>query len=484
MTIKHRGGLPREQTALLPASVEDYVGAVSMVRVIDAWVERLDVFELGFRKSAVKGTGRPPYDPADLLRLYLYGYQQRIRSSRALERESRRNLEVMWRLRQLSFDHKTIADFRRDNATALHAAAAEFVQFVRRAGVLAEAQVVAIDGSKFKASAAVGSVVDEDSAASRRARLAQQIGEYLEQMDELDRAEAGEDDAHVQRLQEAAIRLLDRDYALAQAQERIAAQAAQPVADPIKPQTGLTDPDAVALRHGVAGYNVQLAVEESSKLVVAHEVTRHANDHRSLAPTAQAAQQALGGGPLTVVADTGYMNGAQAQRCEDAQITPVVPMQQPANPRGEQFYPKSEFAYEAEHDRYRCPDGQHLLRFKQSNTRQEDHYATDACGGCARKAQCTQAARRTIVRGWHEAAAQRAAARADKRWMRRRAATAEHPFGLLKALLPGGFLVRGLNKVRGEMALAVLAVNLRRATHLLGIERMMQCLTMSAQPAG
>ena len=172
MAKGHKRGLAREQTALLPAAVEDYVGAAHIVRVIDAWVERLDVFVLGFGKSAVKATGRPPYDPGDLLRLYLYGYWQRVRSSLALERECRRNLELMWLVRQLVFDHKTIADFRKDNSKALQATCAEFVQFVRAAGLLGgEDAVVAVDGSKFKASAAVGSVVDEAGAAASLFRI-------------------------------------------------------------------------------------------------------------------------------------------------------------------------------------------------------------------------------------------------------------------------------------------------------------------------
>jgi transposase len=491
MAKGHKRGLAREQTALLPAAVEDYVGPAHIVRVIDAWVERLDLFVLGFGKSAVKATGRPPYDPADLLRLYLYGYWQRVRSSRALERECRRNLELMWLVRQLVFDHKTIADFRKDNGKALQATCGEFVQFVRAAGLLGgEDAVVAIDGSKFKASAAPGSVVDEATAVARRERLAQKIGEYLAQLDAQDLAEAGEDDARVEQLQDALIRLLERDGALAAAQERIAAQiaaqATEPVVDPIKPQSGLTDPDAVALRHGLAGYNVQQAVDAHSKIVVSHEVTRHANDHRSLAPSAQAAQDALGGGPLTVVADTGYMNGAQAQQCEECDIVPVVPMQQAASTAGDGLYPKTEFVYDPGRDTYRCPAGAELARFKRSATRQEDHYRTAACGECAQRQRCTPAAQRTIVRSWHAAAAERAAARArdNPAWMRLRSATVEHPFGLLKAILPGGFAVRGLAKVKGEMALAVLVVNLRRAMNLVGIDKMVQLLQPPAPQTG
>lgn len=475
MSVGHKRGVDRGQSALLPPSVEDYVGAAHIVRLIDAWVERLDLAALGFARSRPAATGRPPYAPDDLLRLYLYGYWNRVRSSRALERECRRNLEVMFLVRQLVFDHKTIADFRKDNGAPLQAACAAFVQFVRGEGLLGlDEAVAAIDGAKFKASAAAGSVVDEAGAMKRRERLAERIAEYLAQMDEFDAAEAGTQDPQAERVAAALIKLLDQDVALAAAQAAIQAKAEAQAAEaePIKPQAGLTDPDAVALRHGVVGYNVQQAVDSESKLIVAHEVTQQGNDHRSLAPMAAAAQAALGVEALTVVADTGYMNGEQAQRCEDAGITPVVPMQQAASTTGEHLYPKTAFAYDPATDTYRCPAGALLSRFKRSRSRQTDTYGTPACAHCAQKARCTNGTRRTIARSWFAAAAERAGQRASRDWMRLRAATAEHPFGLLKAILAGGFLVRGLAKVKGEMALAVLVVNLRRAMNLMGIERM------------
>ena len=506
--MRHKRGVDRSQSALLPPSVEDFVGPAHLVRVIDAFVARQDMVGLGFDKSRPAATGRPPYAPDDLLRLYIYGYWQRIRSSRALERECQRNLEVMYLVRQLAFDHKTIANFRKDNAAAIEAVCAQFVQFVRGAGVLEGSEaVVAIDGSKFKASAAQGSVVDEASAAARRQRLSERIGQYLEQMDALDAREQVASEASAEQLQAALLRLLEQDHALAQAQTVIAEQAqaqaqAQaptepeaadahtpeshtpepraPEAIPVKPQVGLTDVDAVNLRHGQVGYNVQAAVEAHSKLIVAHEVTRQANDHRALAPTAQAAQAALPGQRLTVVADTGYMNGEQAQRCEQSGITPVVPMQRVAhNSAQADLYPKSAFVYEAASDTYRCPAGALLERYRRSRTEQVDHYRTAACGSCGHKGQCTASAQRTIARSWFAAAAQRAdeRARSDPSWMRLRACTVEHRFGLLKALMPGGFLVRGLQKVRGEMALAVLTVNLRRVMNMWGAEKLMQMLS-------
>ena len=486
----HKRGVDRGQSALLPPAVEDFVGPAHMVRVIDAFVARQDMVALGFRKSQPKATGRPPYGPDDLLRLYIYGYWQRIRGSRALERECKRNLEVMFLVRQLVFDHKTISDFRKDNGKALQLACADFVQFVRGAGLLGtDEAVIAIDGSKFKASAAAGSVVDEASAAARRDKLAERIAEYLAQMDEVDAAEAARDEPTVEQVEAALKKLLDRDVALAQAQAQIQAkaeaQAAQPQVQAVKPQAGLTDPDAVALRDGLVGYNVQQAVDAKSLLIVAHEVTQQANDHRSLEPTALAAQAALQVEQLTVVADAGYMNGAQAQRCEQAGITPVVPMQQAGSTKGEDLYPKTAFVYDPASDTYRCPAGALLARCKRNRTTQTDYYRSPACAGCALKAQCTQAPARTIARSWFAAAAERAdaRARADRTWMRLRASTVEHRFGLLKSILPGGFLVRGLQKVRGEMALAVLTVNLRRAMNLLGVEALIKKLELEPAPS-
>jgi len=306
----------------------------------------------------------------------------------------------------------------------------------------------------------------------------------------MDASEAAQDDPKVAELEAALSKLLDKDAVLAetqgQIQAQIEAQAATPDPQAIKAQAGLTDPDAVALRDGSAGYNVQQAVDAQSKLIVAHEVTRHANDHRSLEATAKAAQAALGVEQMTAVADTGYMNGEQAERCEQAGIIPVVPMQQAASTTGQELYPKRAFGYDPATDTYRCPAGALLTCFKHSHTRQTNTYGTSACSTCASQGKCTKGERRTIARSWFAAAAERAdqRARADRRWMRLRGSTVEHPFGLLKSIMPGGFLVRGLHKVRGEMALAVLTVNLRRTMNLLGIEKLINQLQVAPVPSG
>lgn len=489
MVHQHKRGLPRTQTALLPPAVEDYVGAHSLVRVIDEFVNGLNVVALGFDKAIAADTGRRSYAPDDLLRLYLYGYWNRVRSSRRLEVECKRNLELMWLLGQLAPDHKTIADFRRVNGGPFQAVCAQFVQFLREAELVGgEAPVVAVDGSKFKASASKASLVSAEQAAQQREKIKQRIAEYLAQLDEADRQEDQEVQPDAARIEAVLKRLRERDQRLAQAQAELAGKAAGPKGKQGTPRVGLTDPDCVMLSAkggaALAGYNVQQAVDAKHQLLVAHEVTTQRNDHTSLEPMATQAQAALAADAMTVVADTGYMNGAQAKACEARGITPVVPMQEAANPQTAGGYPKTRFSYDPTTDTYRCPAGQLLSRYKRDRTAQTDYYWTPACAGCEQKSQCTRSARRSIARSWFADAAERADQRAkhNRSLMRLRSATAEHPFGNLKGILTGGFLLRTLPKVKGEMALAVLTYNLKRALSILGIEPLMHRLSMMAAP--
>jgi transposase len=489
MAHGHRRGIPRTQTALLPAAVEDYVGAHALVRVIDAYVEGLDMAGLGFKKSVPLGEGRPPYAPADLLKLYLYGYWNRVRSSRRLEAECQRNLEVMWLLGRLAFDHKTIADFRRDNAQAFRATCARFVQFLREAQLVGgEAPVVAVDGAKFKANASKASLVSAEQAAKQRARIARRVAEYLQEMDEADRREQGQVEPGAQQIEAALKRLRKRDKRLEQAQAELAARGHKSKDE--TPRCGLTDPDCVMLkpRGGapLAGYNVQQAIDAKHKLIVAHEVSTERNDHASLQPLATAAQHALGTASMTALADSGYMNGAQAQACEAQGIIPVVPMQEPTHTRAPALYPKTLFTYDPATDSYRCPAGELLHRYKRDRKAQTDYYWTSACASCEKRPHCTHSARRSIARSWHADAAERAHQRAHQHphFMRLRSAIAEHPFANLKAMMPGGFLLRTLPKVKGEMALTVLIYNLKRTLRILGFEYLMHKLQARFAPSG
>jgi transposase len=475
MAHQHKRGTPRTQTALLPASIEDYVQAGTVVRLIDEFVGALNMVRLGFEKSVPARTGRPAYAPDDLLRLYLYGYWQRVRSSRRLELECQRNVEVMWLLGELRPDHKTIAQFRRDNGGALGAVCAQFVQFLREVKLVGgEALVVAVDGSKFKACASKKSVPTLEQLKKERKRIERRIADYLADMDEADREEEGEAAPTKEQIEAAIQKLRERSKKLEQTQDRIEAQ--QPGDETAR--VSLSDPDCVLLSvkgAGVlAGYNVQHAVDTQHHLIVAHEVTTLGNDHTSLEPMASAAQQVLQAKAMTAVADCGYMNGAQAQACEQRGITPVVPMAEPAHTRAADCYPKTRFSYDAASDTYRCPADAMLKRYKRDRAKQTDYYWTFACAGCAQKALCTTAKRRSIARSWWAEAAERAAQRARERprLMRLRSASAEHPFGNLKAMLPGGFSVRSLPKVRGEMALAVLTYNLKRAANILGSSKL------------
>ena len=490
MGHQHKRGIARTQTALLPPAVEDYVGAHALVRVIDRYVDGLDMAALGFKKSVPVSEGRPPYAPDDLLKLYLYGYWNRVRTSRKLEAECRRNLEMMWLLGQLVFDHKTIAQFRRENAQAFQAVCAQFVQFLRGAQLVGgEAPVVAVDGSKFKASASKASLVSAEQAAKQRARIGQRVAQYLAQMDEADTQEAAEGEPDRAHIAAALEQLRRRDDQLQQAQTQLAAHAEAGTGKKQTPRVGLTDPNCVMLRAsgttGIAGYNVQQAVDAKHKLIVAHAVTTERNDHASLEPMASQAQQSLGAESMTVLADTGYMNGAQAAACEARGITPVVPMQEAVNPRGQDLYPKSQFIYDPATNTYRCPAGALLERYKRDRKAQTDYYWTSACARCEKKPLCTRSKRRSIARSWHADAAERAheRTRRNPRFMRLRSAVAEHPFGNLKAMMPGGFLLRTLPKVKGEMAIAVLTYNLKRTLSILGFEQLMQKLQMMSAPS-
>jgi transposase len=480
---QHKRGIARDQTALLPPTIEDYVAGDSVARLIEAYVSGLDMARLGFKRTVAADTGRPGYAPDDLLRLYLYGYWKRMGGSRKLEEACSCNLEVMWLMRQLRPDDWTICAFRRANSKPFRAACAEFVQFLREAALVGgESPTVAIDGSKFKACASRASVMNAEQLKKQREKIDKQIERYLEELDEADRREQGEVRPTAEQIQDAIAKLRQRQKKLDQAQVELAACAAQTDAGQ-SARVGLSDPECVMLKdkaRALAGYNVQHAVDTKHKFIVAHEVTTCGNDHTSLEPMALQAKEALKAHTLTALADTGYANGEQAQACEKAGITPVVRMAQVSNTRDSKLYAKGLFTYDGESDTYRCPAGELLRRYKRDQTSKTDYYWSAACAGCAHKAHCTKSERRSIARSWFAAAAERADQRARSApWlMRLRSATAEHPFGNLKAMLPGGFALRGLLKVKGEMALAVLTYNLKRAAAVLGTDQLIQRLRM------
>jgi transposase len=460
-------GCDRAQAVLFATRLEECVAATAAVRVIDAFVAGLNLRELGFERAAPAHTGRPGYCPRDLLGLYIYGYLNEVRSSRRLERECGRNVELMWLIGRLCPDFKTIADFRRDNGQAIIAVGRAFVRFCRERGLFS-ARLLALDGTKMRAAASLRRVMSAQNIADEQAQIEARIASYLAALDAADAAEPEEADAAATKAALAALR---------QRQAELQAMTKQLIEEE---RTTVVDGEPEARQMGKGrgrkppAYNAQAVVDTATGLIVYDDVTTEATDNRLLHPMAQAAQEALGMEELTLVADTGYSNGTDAAACEADGITPCVPRNRSVNKQGDgTLFDRSRFVYEPEADRYRCPAGQVLLRKSYS---QRDHswtYQAQDCSGCALKERCTTAKRRTVSRHEHEEALERMEARvqADPGLLRARRCAAEHPFGTIKRMSGARFLTRGLQKVKTEFALSVLAYNVIRMMNL------------SAQPA-
>ena len=468
-------GVDRTQAMLLPERVEDYVGADNPVRVVEAFVEQLDLRAMGFEGSDPQATGRPAYHPAVLLKIYIYGYLNRIQSSRRLEHETQRNVELMWLAGRLMPDFKTIANFRKDNGRAIRQVCRQFIVLCRQLNLFTQA-LVAIDGSKFKA---VNNRDKNFTSAKMKRRMAainESIERYLTSMDTADRAEP-----EVAALKKG--RLQDKIDALRQQMQKLQAIEAQMNASPDQ-QVSLTDPDARSMKNregGIVGYNVQTAVDAEHHLIVAHEVVTDGVDRDQLARMAEQARQAIGIEELTVVADRGYFKSEQILECTQSGITPIVPKSLTSNNRAEGRFDKQDFIYVAEDDEYRCPAGERAIRrFTTLEAGLTIHkYWTSACPRCPIKAQCTTGDYRRITRWEHEAVLETMQERLDQHpdIMRVRRQTAEHPFGTLKLWMGAShFLARTLKHVRTEMSLHVLAYNLKRVMRILGIGEMLKVL--------
>lgn len=457
-------GQDRSQSTLFPVTLDELVPDDHVCRVVDAFVARLPLATLGFAKARPKATGRPPYDPADLLKLYLYGYLHQVRSSRRLERECQRNVEVMWLLDRLAPDHKTIAQFRRDHGAAIRRAGAQFVGFCQGVGVV-RGEWVAIDGSKFQAVASRKAVVHRDDLRRRQQQLEQKMGEYLSTLEAQDA-----DESCAPAVETAAVR-----HALSVRQDEHAAAVAMAAALTASGRTHVvaTEPQARCMKgHGPA-YNVQTAVDGAHGLIVAHAVTDEAADNRCLQPMAEAAGDALQVATLDVLADAGYSNGAQAAALEAQGIAPHVPANRAVNSHGGGgLFDRTAFVHDPTTDTLRCPAGAVLTR-KQVDRRDQTvvyQARADDCGACPLKTQCTQRARRLVTRHLHEDSLQRMHARATPEAMRRRRCTVEYPFAGLKYRVfeQPRFLLRGLAGAGTEMAIAILAWNMKRAMQVLG----------------
>ena len=472
-------GIDRTQSTLFPEHLEDWIDEDNAVRAIDIFVDELDLGELGFSGVEPEATGRPSYHPLVLLKLYIYGYLNRVQSSRRLEREAGRNVEVMWLTGRLVPDHKTIADFRKDHGHAIRQVCARFVELCRSVGLFADASVV-IDGSKFKAVNNRDRNFTKNKMARRMAQIEESVARYLQQLDSADRQEPS------LARETKTTRLKDKIAILKQEMQRLAKLEAQMLQTPDQ-QISLTDPDARSMATsgrgtGMVGYNVQTAVETKHHLIVAHEVTNTGHDATQLSAMAKKAKETLDAEHLEVIADRGYFESGEILACEEAGIAVTLPKPQTSNNRLKGMFVKADFRYVAAEDVYICPAGQRL-KYTFSNEERGltlRHYWTNACEGCAIKSRCTAAKQRRITRWEQERVLEAVQQRLDEHpeKMRVRRETSEHPFGTLKSWMGAThFLTKTLKKVSSEMALHVLAYNLKRVMNILGPGPLMAAIT-------
>jgi transposase len=463
-------GIDRGQSTLFPARLEDYVAEENPVRVIDAFVDGLKLDKLGFASVQPRDVGRPGYNPRTMLKIYIYGYLNRVPSSRRLERECQRNIELIWLTGRLAPDHKTIADFRKDNGKAIREVCREFVALCRKLELLSEASV-AIDGSKFKAVNARDKNFTEAKMKRRLERIDESIARYMAQLETADRHGDAVPEAKVARLKDKIAKLNEEIV-------RLNAINAELMKSEDK-QISLSDPDARSMATsgkdtGIVGYNVQAAVDTKNHVIVAHEVTNVGTDRNQLSNMAEQARTELGVEKLEAVADRGYYDGEQIKACEDAGITVTLPKPQTSGAKAAGRFGKQDFVYVADEDVYRCPAGERLtFRFSGvEDGKTMRRYWTSACKTCALKAQCTTGPERRIARWEHEAVLEKVQARLDHNpgAMTLRRQTTEHTFGTIKCWMGSThFLTRGLLKVATEMALNVLAYNMKRVMTILGV---------------
>ena len=471
-------GEDRRQGTLLPECLEDYVSEENPVRVIDVFVDELDLKALDFEGVTPEATGRPGYHPGLLLKMYVYGYINQITSSRKLEREAQRNVEMMWLAQRLAPDFKTIADFRRDNGPAIRAACRQFIALCRRLELFAHA-VAAIDGSKFKAVNTRDKNFTRASIQRRMEQVEASIERYMSALETADRHEG-------ELAQAKSVRLKEKIAALREQMKDFQALEVQVHAAPDQ-QISLTDPDARAMATngkgtGMVGYNLQTAVDAKHHLIVAHEVTNVGHDRDQLANMGAQAKAEMGVETLDVLADRGYFSGEQVVACETLGVTPYVPRPLTSGAKADGRFGKQDFVYVPDQDVYRCPAGELLARRMTTIEKGQTlhrYWNLSSCRTCPLKAQCTPSKERRVTRWEHEAVIEAMQARLDRKpdAMRVRRATVEHPFGTLKAWMGAThFRTRTLEKVRTEMSLHVLAYNLKRMIAILGVQPLMAAM--------
>jgi transposase len=470
-------GVDRGQSTLFPALLDDYVAEDNPVRAVDVFVDGLDLDKLGFVGVQPLDTGRPGYHPGMMLKLYIYGYLNRVPSSRRLERECQRNIEMIWLTGQLAPDFKTIADFRKDNGKAIREVCREFVALCHKLGLLSAASV-AIDGSKFKAVNARDKNFTEAKMKRRLGRIEESIARYIAQLETADRRGDTVPEAKVAHFKDKIVKL-NEEIA------RLSAINTEMMKSKDK-QISLTDPDARSMATsgrdtGIVGYNVQTAVDTKNHLIVAHEVTNVGTDRHQLLNMTEQARTEMGVETLDAVADRGYYEGEEIKACEEFGITVTLPKPQTSGSKAAGRFGKQDFVYVAADDVYRCPAGERLT-YRYANVEEGKtlrRYWTGGCKTCALKAQCTTGSERRITRWEHEAVLEKVQDRLDHNLaaMVVRRQTVEHPFGTIKCWMGWThFLTKRLPKVATEMALNVLAYNMKRVMMIVGVGGLLEAM--------
>jgi len=463
-------GESRNQATLLPECLDDYIAEDNPVRAIEAFIDELDLLALGFAGAEPATTGRPSYHPSDLLKLYLYGYLNRVQSSRRLERECQRNVELMWLIGKLAPDFKTIADFRRDNGGAIRKVCREFTLLCRKLDLFAQA-IVAIDGSKFKAVNAHDRNFTRGKLEKRVQQIDRCIERYMVEMDTADRQQTDVTELKTVRLREKIATLKKDMVELGEIEAKLNESPSG--------QVSLTDPDARAMAtstsRGLVGYNVQSAVDVKHHLIVAHEVTNSSSDRRQLSNMAKQAKDAMETSDLNVIADRGYFSGDEILACKQAGITPYVSKPTTSEAKAEGRFDKADFIYDPQADEYRCPAGSRLTwRFARvEGNHLINRYWSSDCPHCPIKERCTPSQQRRVTRWEHEASLEAMQRRLDQmpEAMKIRRQTVEHPFGTIKFWMGARhFLTRTLERVSTEMSLHVLAYNMKRVMQIMGVK--------------
>ncbi len=465
----------RTQTTLLPESIDDYISDANPVRIVDVFVDELDLANLGFEGVEPAATGRPAYHPAILLKIYIYGYLNRIQSSRRLEKEAQRNVELMWLTERLTPDFKTIARFRKENGKAIRSVCRQFIVLCQKLGLFAES-LIAIYGSKFKAVNNRDRNFTSAKLQRRMEEIESSINRYLTALDTADRQEPTVAKAKSERLHDKIAALKEQMKTLKEIEVQLNKTEDK--------QISLTDPDARSMKTrgtGIVGYNVQTAVDTKHHLIVAHEVTNVGIDRDQLTSMAKQARTAMDVQDLTVIADRGYFKSEEILACHEAGITALVPKCKTSGAKAAGRFDKADFIYDAENNEYRCPAGQALI-WRSSRIEHGlnlHRYWSSCCQQCDIKAQCTPSTERRVTRWEHEDVLEAMQTRLDKApdSMRIRRQTVEHPFGTLKAWMGAThFLTKQLKNVSTEMSLQVLAYNMKRVMKLLGSPAMIEAI--------